>query len=140
MITRLPNDPLNQRARQVLTSFSPASKSWFVQIRDICLLYGMPHPLTLLDNPLTKDNFKKQAKSLVIDHWEKKLRKEATLLPSLHYLNPAFCSLARPHPILSTPGANPYEVAKAVVQLRMLSGRYKHWSSNKLGVCQSPSC
>ena len=50
------------------------------------------------------------------------------------------------HPIYLTAGSNPYEVAKAVVQGRMLSGRYRteqlarHWSSNREGYCQGVMC
>ena len=34
-------------------------------------------------------------------------------------------SLLVPHPIWSTCGSNPYEICKAVVQAKMLSGRYR---------------
>ena len=144
MICHLPNDPLNARARQVLTSRSPASKSWFSQLRDICLLYGFPRPLHLLQNPLSKQAFKKLSRSLIIDHLENKLCQESSPLNFLSFFKPEFHSLQHPHPILWTAYPNPYEVAKAVVQCRMLSGRYrtellaKHWSSNKHGFCQAP--
>ena len=55
-------------------------------------------------------------------------------------------SLSRPHPILWNPGANPYEVGKAVIQLRTLSGRYRtamltrHWSQFRRGTCPVPRC
>ena len=49
--------------------------------------------------------------------------------------------------MLWTPGANPHEVLKSLIQLRMLSGRYRvakltrHWSpSNKSGCCPAPLC
>ena len=106
----------------------------------------MPHPLELLERPLPRERFKKLAKSLVISYWEVKLRGEAALLPSLKYFKPEFHSLATPHPILWTPGSNPYEVSKAVVQLRMLSGRYRtamltrHWGSQRTGSCPAPGC
>ena len=67
-------------------------------------------------------------------------------MTSLAHFKPEFYSLLHPHPILWTAGPNPYEVSKAVVQCRMLSGRYRtemlasHWSSNKQGFCQAPSC
>ena len=50
MICNLRGDPLHRRARHALTSLLPKHKSWFNQIRDICLLYGLPHPLTLLSD------------------------------------------------------------------------------------------
>ena len=79
-------------------------------------------------------------------------------------------SLTKPHPIWTTPGSNPYEIAKAVQQARFLSGRYrsansgryrsansgryrstnsgryrsanltKHWAGDKDGLCLAPSC
>ena len=82
----------------------------------------------------------------MIDYWEQKLRAEAEFLPSLQNFNTKFMSLTTPHPIWETAGSNPYEVAKAVVQARMLSGRYRtellcrHWSKNKHGLCLSSTC
>ena len=146
MITRLPNDPLFTRAKHVLTVAPKSSRSWFSDIRDIALQYGLPHPLTLMENPLSKENFKKLAKSLVTDYWETKLRYDVAPLPSLVYFKPHFHSLQKPHPILWTPRANSHEVAKAVIQLRMLSGRYRvamltrHWSPTRSGTCPAPDC
>ena len=85
-------------------------------------------------------------KSHVVNYWEEKLRAEASLLPSLECFNPYFHSLVRPHPLLSTPGSNPHEVSKAVVQCKMKSGRYRtsllarHWSpTNPNGYCPAPT-
>ena len=78
MICNLRNDPLHQRARHALTCLPPKHKSWFNQIRDICLLYGLPHPLTLLSEPPSPSTFKKLCKSLILDYWETKLRAEVS--------------------------------------------------------------
>ena len=55
-------------------------------------------------------------------------------------------SLSTPHPMLSC-ARSPFEVRKAVVVARMLSGRYRtdqlarHWSStNQAGLCRLPGC
>ena len=146
MISRLPNDPLNIHARNILITAKPSSKSWFCQIRDICLTYQLPHPLQILSNPPTKEHFRKTIKSKIVDHWETKLRKKASSLSSLKYFNPCFMSLTKPHPIWTTAGSNPYEVAKSIQQARFLSGRYRteylcrHWSANVKGFCLSPTC
>ena len=109
-------------------------------------MYNLPHPLELLNSPISKLAFKKLVKTHVIDYWEQKLRSEADLLPSLVYFKPQFMSLTAPHPIWQTAGSNPYEVSKAIVQARMLSGRYRtellcrHWSSNRPGWCLSGTC
>ena len=81
-------------------------------------------------------------KSRVLDYWQLKLCSEAALLPSLKYFSPNFMSLSNPHPLFTTCAGSPYEVTKAVLQARYLSGRgrveslTRHWdSSNKEGYC-----
>jgi hypothetical protein len=146
MVARLRDDPLNIHARNILITAKSSSKSWFCQLRDVCLLYQLPHPLAILDNPPNREAFKKLIKARVVDHWEVKLRGEASLLSSLVYFQPEYMSLTKPHPIWSTAGSNPYEVSKAVQQARFLSGRYRseylsrHWTNNKDGYCLSPTC
>ena len=141
MVARLRDDPLNIHARNVLTETKKSAKSWFTQIREISLQYRLPHPLTILDNPPSKDTYKQMVRSLVLDFWENKLRGEACLLPSLEYCKPSFMSLASPHPIWTTARGNPHEVAKSIQQARFLSGRYRteylsrHWSDNSMGFC-----
>ena len=57
-----------------------------------------------------------------------------------------YMSLTHPHPIWSTCGSNPFEIHKAVIQARMLSGRYvteklsRHWTDNSSGLCTLPGC
>ena len=146
MVCRLPGDPLYIHATQVLlTSSSPSS--WFVQIRNLLLQYHLPHPLLLLQNPPSKEVFKKLVKAKIVDYWEQKLRAEAGFLPSLAYFHPEFLSLSSPHKIWSTAGHNSYEVAKARVQLLFLGSKYpcgeltRHWSQeNPHGLCTFPAC
>ena len=119
MVCRLPEDPLHQLACHVLlTSSSPSS--WFVVVRNLLMQYQLPHPLLLLNDPPDKASFKKLLKSKILDHWEKKLRLEASLLPSLVYFDPYYMSLAVPHRIWTTAGSNPHEVAKARVPLYVI--------------------
>ena len=55
-------------------------------------------------------------------------------------------SLSHPHLIWTTCGSNSFEVNKAVVQAKMLSGCYvtdklsRHWSQNKSGICSLLGC
>ena len=143
MVARLPGDALNIRARNALITEKPKSKSWFCQIREICLTYSLPHPLKMLDFPPSKDDLKKLTTARVLSYWETKLRGEASLLPSLQNFKPEFMSLKTPHLIWRTAGSNPYEVSKAIQQARFLSGRYRssylerHFSTNKEGICKN---
>ena len=146
MIARLKEDPLHGHACSVLSESKPSSRSWFWQLRDICLMYNLPHPLTILANPPTAKDYKKQVRSHVVDYWERKLRQEALNLPSLLFFHPHYMSLTCSHPIWSTVGSNPYEVTKAIQQARLLSGRYRteclsrHWQDNPQGYCLVPGC
>jgi hypothetical protein len=148
MISRLPGTIIHKIADYQLSTAKPSSGSWFLQIRELCLKYNLEPPLTLLHNPQTKEMFKKSVKSKVIDFWESHLRAEAASLQdhSLKYFHASFMSLTKPHPLWSTSGSNPFEIHKAVIQARMLSGRYvtdklsRHWTRNKSGIYLTPGC
>ena len=146
MISRLPHNILHKQAWNVLVTSKPSSRSWFIQIRDLCLMYGLPHPATILEHPSSKSTFKTMVKKKVISFWETKLRQEAEPLDSLTYFKPQFMSLTAPHPLWLTAGSSSYEVAKATVQANMLSGRYRterlcrFWSQNRKGICLVPTC
>ena len=146
MITRLPDNPLFSRAKHALTTYPSTGKSWFTEIRRICQLYSLPHPLVLLTNPVDKNKFKRLVKSKVTDYWEQKLRKEAAELTSVPYFKPRFMSLSSPHPIWTSCGSNPFESRKAISACRMLSGKYltdklqRHWTQNREGLCLLPAC
>ena len=145
MISRMPESLLHQHGVEVFSS-EGAKWSWFHQVRNVCLKYQLPHPLTLLNDPLSKEAFKNLTKKHVINFWELKQRNDAALLPSLAYFKPQYMSLCKPHPLYTTAGSSPYEVTKAGVQALLLSGRYRtellcrHWSSNSEGYCLCPSC
>ena len=147
MITCLQGSPLHKHALNVFTSRA-SSGSWFHQVRDLCLQYQLPHPLTLLSSPVqySKEAFKKLAKKHVTNYWEQKLREEASLLTSLRFFKPHFMTISSPHPIFLSAGSSPYEVTKAGVQALFLSGRYRtellcrFWSKNPHGYCLGPNC
>ena len=141
MITRLPENILNRIGRYFLTVSNERSKSWFLLVRDICQLYLLPHPLSLLDSPPSKEKAKQLFRTYVTDYWQIKLRKDSAVLPSLRYFKPQYMSLSRPHPLYQTCGSNSYEFCKALVQSRMISGRYRcdtlvrHFSPGSDGSC-----
>ena len=120
--------------------------SWVLQLRELCLQYHLPHPIILLNQPMSKLAFKTLVRNHVQSFWQEKLRHEASCLTSLVYFRPAYMSLSRPHPLWTTAKFNPYESNKARIQARMLSGRYRteavcrFWSSNSGGYCLLPAC
>ena len=97
-----------------------------------------------IKSSLEKDDITFQ--TTIFSTWETRLRQEAAFLPSLKNTDANFYSLKTTHPVLWTVGSNPHEVTKAIVQCKMLSGRYRtamltrHWSSDKSGCCFFPTC
>ena len=146
MISRRKGSHLFQHGIQVLISGKPSLNSWFQQMRNLCLLYQLPHPTSLLEDDMSKGRFDRLVKSRVIDYWENKLRLEAATLTSVPYFKPEFMSLSSPHPILTSCGSNPFESHKAIYACRMLSGKYltdrlqRHWTLNRSGYCLLPLC
>ena len=142
MIGRLgPSNILNRIGRHSLLAAANL-QSWFIQVRRISCMYQLPDPLLILQLPPPKARWKSQCRGRVLDYWERKYRGEATLLPSLLHFKPHFFSLAKTHATFSTAGS-PYEVGRATVVARMLSGRYitdhrtRHWDrTNPAGNCR----
>ena len=141
MITRLPENILNRIGLYFLTVSNDKSKSWFINIRDICLMYQLPHPLSLLNTPLSKETAKQLFRDSITDYWQIKLREDTSCLPSLKFFKPQYMSLSRPHPLYQTCGSNSYEICKAIIQAKMLSGRYwtdrlaRHFQPGSDGCC-----
>ena len=109
----------------------------------ITSIYNLPNPLTLLHQPPSQKRYKCLIKNNIAQFWQEKLRAmihrgESNELTSLKYFKPEYMSVLRPHPILTT-AAHSYDVNKMVVQLRILSGRYRvgsllrHFPVNTLG-------
>ena len=131
----------------MLTCSPRSAKSWFQQVRDICLQYSLPHPLELLQHPLTKHRFKTLVKRQVTDYWEKILRSETIGLTSLIFFNTLHLSLHQPSLLWLSAGSNSFECAKSLVVGKMVSGRYRsdylcrHWTpSNRSGFCLADTC
>ena len=146
MICHLTQDPLHKHAKYALLNSLKCSKSWFIQIRDICLKYDLPHPLELLAFPLSKLRLKQLVKTKTTEYWQYILSSEVLELSSLTHFNPHMHSLTFPHPLWTTAGSSSHEVDKATVLARMISGRYRteslcrFWSDNRQGYCLADTC
>ena len=146
IICHLEGNILNALAREILVVARPSTKSWFQDLRNLCVQYGLPHPLQLLENPPPKKEFKKLCKQKVSEYWHQKFCQKASLLPSLQYLKPQYLSLSTPHPLWTSLDDNPYQAKAARIQAIFLSGKYRterlcrYWSQNKDGVCLLPPC
>ena len=141
------NNILAIRARDIFSSALVSSKSWFWKIRQLCLQYGVPHPLEWLSSRPSKLHVKSMSKAAVHQYWLHQLRCKSDSLPSLQYLKTRYLGLFMPHPIYRTCGSSPWEVEKGTTQARLLSGRSRlealtcHWVPwNREGLCTLPLC
>ena len=131
MISRLEDSLIKSLAVNAYSCGNISKRSWFYQIRKLCLLQSSP----------TKTIFKTFVKKKVLCYWEVHLRAEAAELSSLGFFHPEYMSLNKPHPIWSSAWSSPSEVSMALVQATMLSGRYRtealasHWSPTSTGCC-----
>ena len=146
MICHLEDDPLHYHAEYALVHLGARSKSWFMQIRNLCVQYDLPHPLQQLKFPTSKARMKRLVKERILDYWQHNLAAEASSLSSLSYFNPRMHALSTPHPLWAAAGSNSYEVNKSTVLSRMISGRYRteklcrFWTDNREGFCLVPTC
>ena len=113
------------------------------------MMYGLPHPIELLQHPPSKEAFKRKTKDLINKYWEDLLRSESETLQmsSLRFLDTKLLSLQKPSTLYLMAGSNSYESSKSLVVAKMISGRYRceyltrHWTpSNREGFCLSQSC
>ena len=147
MISRLgPKSILYTVAHQILSSQENYKVSWFLKIKDICQQYALPDPLSILASPPSANSFQNTAKQKVLDYWNLKFRAAVSGLDSLSMFRAEFMSLCNPHPIWTSAGSSPFEIKKATIQARMLSGRYRtcwlrrYWSGDPTGHCRVPGC
>ena len=143
MICHLEDNIMKTLAKSILVDAKPSAKSWFQEVRDICIQYGLPHPISLLQNPIKKEPLKKLCKLKVHEYWHLKLSLAANI-PSLQYLHPSFLALCLPHPMWTSLDGNPYQAKAARIQ--SLFGRYRSerlctfWSINRHGYCLLRAC
>ena len=125
MICHLDGNILQVLAKEALVESKPSARSWFHDIRNLCIQYELPHPLQLLEKPFPKNKFKKLCKNKVMEYWHQKLSCKAARLSSLQYLQPRYLSLSSPHPLWTSLDDNPYQARAAHIQALFLSGRYR---------------
>ena len=144
MVCHLPDEPLHIHAKYILTVAPPSAKSWFQQVRKLCIQYGLPKPLQLLDCPPSKDLYRIETKHKIADYWHSQFMKETKKLKSLTYFKPELYSLTKPQYMWNTAASHSFECSKSTILVKMASGRYRTdmlcRHSNISGYCRLPSC
>ena len=95
----------------------------------------------------SKEEVRRMCRPRITEHWLNILREQATKLVSLRFLRTEFLGLQKCHPIFRLCSFSSWEVHKATIRMKLLSGRYRleavtrFWdNSNPLGLCKLPHC
>ena len=68
-----------------ITTARISNGSWVMKIRQLCIQYDLPSPMSLLLEPLPKPHYKALVKSSVLSYWLVKLRARAASLDTLRH-------------------------------------------------------
>ena len=118
------SNPIVSVARRQLTLKDSFSNSWFIQLRKVTNKYEMEDPAIILQDPPSKYEWKQYCKKKVNLYWTIYFQNECKKRKSLEYFNPEGMSIFDSHPIYSSCMGDPYQTSKAIVQAKMVSGRY----------------
>ena len=98
-----PSSTVYSMVEYILKMCSSNSTTWSNHVQLLCLKYGLPSPLTLLQNSfaMTKPTWNATVKTKVTIWHEKELRRISAGNSKMQYLNVQLASLSgRPHPVL----------------------------------------
>ena len=132
----------NDIAVRQLAVRSISEKSWFSSVRIILNTYDLPSAYELLENPPTKEQWKKSVKTKIHEAVEQQWHDDIKSKSSLRYLNPGAVKIGKVHQVYASVRNNTYDVRRAEVKVRLLTGTYTLQSNrakfNQYNV--SPTC
>ena len=99
-------------------------KSWFMFVREILKLYGLPSIFQLFSNPPSKTEWKRllnNAVNITIEAiWEQDIKNK----PSLKYVNTDALKVGKSHHVRSTVRNSINDSRRAQVKSKLLTGTY----------------
>ena len=117
-----PSTTVHDMVKYILTMCDENSTTWSNHISIICLRYGLPSPLVLLDSPpWSKQSWKDLTVTRITAWHEREMRTLASQNSKMKYLNVQAIGLSgRPHPALHNI-INTQDVAKLRSHLKFLT-------------------
>lgn len=100
------------------------SKSWVILVKKLLNKYDLPSAYVIIENPPSKLSWKHKVKTAIHQFWWSKIIKEAGEKSSLNHLNLGACQIGRIHPVWSSTPYNSDAIRQAMVQTKLLVGRY----------------
>ena len=141
-ITRQSQENLEKQTvyRQAFVK-SVGSNSWVVRIRHLLSKYRLPSIFQLLDQPLSKGEWKKLVDNSVNTYWKESIEKEILLYPSLKLITKSY-NPGKTHHIVNLALGSIRETDRIIVKLRIATGCYilSNNSAYSRKIVSSPLC
>ncbi|CAG2239125.1 SLC5A6 [Mytilus edulis] len=99
------------------------SKSWFIQIKKICLKYDLPDCQNFLTYPLGKFQWKKLITRKIYTYWREKINENSEGYSSLQHIACAY-KIKTIHPILTTNTSNCRDINRIPIRTKVATGNY----------------
>jgi hypothetical protein len=109
--------------RQLAVKLNP-SASWFIEIKKLLLQYELQDLIFMLDNPITKNEWKSILNRKINVYWWNNIKHSTTLYKSLQFLNTEKCYPGKMHPLLSINCKSSRDVNRIPTKLKLLTGTY----------------
>ena len=114
----------HQVIRRQLAVKDDDSISFTVTIRKILQKYDLPSAYGLIENTPGKEEWKAMVKKATNTSYRKEVSEELKNTTSLKYLALQENPLDEPHSLYKYTGSDPYEIEKASIKARLLTGTY----------------
>lgn len=111
-------------ARRQLSVKPNSSHSWFIEIKKILIKYDCQDPVYLLDNQISKNEWKSLIQKKINLHWWNNIKHQASLYKSLQFLTTNKCYAGKIHPLLQISCKSKRDVNRIPVKLKILTGTY----------------
>ena len=99
------------------------SRSWVLQTQATLRKYGLDHIISIMHEPPSKEAWKEKIHKAIATFWSKKIQEEASEYSSLRFLPHSF-NPNSPHTVWESTTTDPYDVRRATIKARILSGSY----------------
>ena len=123
-VVRDRNSIEHELATRQLAVRSITEKSWFSSVRMVLNAYDLPSAYDLIENPPSKEQWKKTVKSKVHQAIENQWRTDIESKSSLKYLHPEAVKIGKVHQMYAAVRNNIRDVRRAEIKARLLTGTY----------------
>ena len=96
--------------------------SGYVEIKELCLKYIL-NIYNYLENPLSKNQWKKMIKTKIYTYWKSRLLEEAKLYKSLKFMD-KHLMFGKVHPLAKSTTYNIRDIARIPIRLKIVTGNY----------------